>query len=92
MRAELFQQKGLVDVLDPEVVSPRNLAQRIIEDLERTDFPLADAAIDTSGARKAARRLSGLALEKADLLPMTLSTSYVAGALHARRAASGEHY
>jgi len=92
MRAELFQQKGLIDVLDPEEVSPRNLAQRIIEDLERTDFPLADAAIDTSGARNAARRLSGLALEKADLLPMTLSTSYVAGALHARRAASGEHY
>ena len=92
MRAELFQQKGLIDVLDPEEVSPRNLAQRIIEDLERTDFPLADAAIDTSGARNAARRLSGLALENADLLPMTLSTSYVAGALHARRAASGEHY
>ena len=92
MRAELFQQKGLIDVLDPEEVSPRNLAQRIIEDLERTDFPLADAAIDTSGARNAARRLSELALEKADLLPITRSTSYVAGALPARRAASGEHY
>jgi predicted glycosyltransferase len=91
MRAQVFQQKGLIDVLDPQEVSPKNLAQRIIEDLERTDFPLADAAIDTSGARNAARRLSELALERADLLPMTLSTSHAAGALRAKRAASGEH-
>jgi predicted glycosyltransferase len=92
MRAELFRQKGLVDVLDPQEVSPRSLAQRIIEDLERTDFPLADAAIDTCGARNAACRLSGLALERADLPPVTLSSSYVAGELRARRAASEEHY
>src|SRR5260370_16839270 len=83
MRAELFRQKGLVDVLDPQAVSPRNLAQRIIEDLERTDFPLADAAIDTSGARNAARRLSGLALERADLLPFPLSQSFVSSAPYA---------
>jgi predicted glycosyltransferase len=90
MRAELFQQKGLIDVLDPQQVSPRNLAQRIIEDLERTDFPLTDAAIDASGAKNAASRLSELALERAGLLPMTLSTSHVAGGLRAKPAASGE--
>jgi len=88
MRAELFQQKGLIDVLDPQEVSPRNLAQRIIEDLERTDFPLADAAIDSSGARNAACRLSCLAQDRAGLLPITLSTSHVTGALRAKRAAS----
>jgi predicted glycosyltransferase len=88
MRAELFQQKGLIDVLDPQEVSPKNLAQRISEDLERTDFPLADAAIDTSGARNAAWRLSELVRERAGVLPMTLSTSPVAGAPVAKRAAA----
>src|SRR5215469_8151982 len=44
MRAQLFQEKGLIDVLDPQKVSPKNLAERIIEDLERTDFPLVDAS------------------------------------------------
>jgi len=89
MRAELFQQKGLIDVLDPREVSPRNLAQRIIGDLERTDFPLANAAIDTSGAKNAACRLSGLARERAELQPMRLSTSRVTGAIRAKLAASG---
>jgi predicted glycosyltransferase len=88
MRAELFQQKGLIDVLDPHEVSPKNLAQRISEDLERTDFPLADAAIDTSGARNAAWRLSELVRERAGVLPMTLATSPHAGALGHKRAAA----
>lgn len=81
MRAELFQQKGLIDVLDPQELSPRNLAQRIIDDLERTDLPAANAAIDMSGARNAVCRLSGLALERAGLQPMTVSTSPAAGGL-----------
>jgi predicted glycosyltransferase len=68
MRAELFQQRGLIDVLDPQEVSPKNLAQRISEDLERTDFPLADAVIDTCGARNAAWRLSGLVQERAGVV------------------------
>jgi predicted glycosyltransferase len=88
MRAELFQQKGLIDVLDPQEVSPKNLAQRISEDLERTDFPLADAAIDTSGARNAAWRLSELVQERAGVVPVTLSTSPVAGTSGAKRAAA----
>ena len=89
IRAELFQQRGLVDVLDPQEVSPKNLAQRIVDDLERTDLPVANAAIDTSGARNAACRLSGLVLERAGLQPTTVSTSQAAGGLHAKRAASG---
>jgi predicted glycosyltransferase len=88
MRAQLFQEKGLIDVLDPQEVSPKNLAQRISENLERTDFPLPDAAIDMSGARNAAGRLSELLRERAGVLPMTLSTTPVAGALGAKRAAA----
>jgi len=88
IRAELFQEKGLIDVLHPQEVSPGNLADRIIADLERTDFPRADAAIDTSGARNAARRLLGLAQERADLLPMTMSSSHAAAALRAKHAAA----
>jgi predicted glycosyltransferase len=89
MRADLFERQGLIDMLDPREVSPKILAQRITEDLERTDFPLADTAIDMSGARNAARRLSELVLEKADLEPVKLSTRHVAGGLRATRAASG---
>jgi len=89
MRAELFQQKGLIDVLDPQKVSPKNLAQRIIEDLERTDFPVADASIDMSGVRNAVCRLSQLASERAELVPTTHSTSYASGAPRAKSAASG---
>ena len=89
MRAELFQQKGLIDVLNPQEVSPKNLAQRISEDLERTDLPLADTAIDMSGARNAAGRLSGLIGERAGVLPMTpVSAIPVAGASGAKRAAA----
>lgn len=89
MRADLFQQKGLVDVLNPREVSPRNLAQRIMEDLERTDFPAVDSAINTSGARNAARRMSELALERAGLQTMVFASGHAAGTLRAKRAAAG---
>ena len=81
MRAELFQRKGLIDVLDPQELSPRNLARRIIDDLERTDLPAAHAAIDMSGAGNAVGRLSGLVRERAGLQPMTVSTNPAAGRL-----------
>lgn len=89
MRAELLQQKGLIDVLDPQEVSPRNLAQRITDDLERTDLPVAHAAIDMSGASNVICRLSGLVREKARLQPTTVSTSQAAGGLRAKRSAAG---
>src|SRR5213594_2231510 len=79
MRARLFQDRGLIDVLDPRVVTPRSLAQRIIEDLERTDFPLANTALSMSGARRAAERLSALALARgAGLQPIAVAASQTA--------------
>ncbi len=70
MRARLFQERGWIDVLEPREVSPRKLAQRIIEDLERTDFPLTNTTFIKTGARNAACRLSALAVEKAGLQPV----------------------
>jgi predicted glycosyltransferase len=70
MRARLFAGRGLIDVLDPRDVSPKSLAQRIIKDLERSDFPLANATIDTSGANNVACRLSALARQRGALRPM----------------------
>ncbi len=78
MRAQLFQQRGLIDVLDPRELSSRNFARRIIEDLDRTDFPSTNAKIDTLGARNAARRLSALAVEKGLPQPMALSAGQTA--------------
>src|SRR2546425_7643982 len=75
MRARLFQERGLIDVLDPREATAKNLADRIMVDLERTDFPSSNAAIDTTGARNAADRLLELALERPSLQPMALSRS-----------------
>ena len=72
IRARLFQERGLIDVLDPSEVSPRNLADRIVQDLERTDLPAVGATVDMSGARDAACRLRALARMRGGLQPMTL--------------------
>ena len=55
MRAKLFAERGLVDWLDPHDVTPERLAERLVEDLARDDFPAHDTAIDMSGATLAAR-------------------------------------
>ena len=75
MRARLFQEKGLIDVLDPREASARRLAERIMIDLERTDFPSSDVAFDTRGSRNAADRLLGLALQRRALRPLPISKS-----------------
>jgi predicted glycosyltransferase len=75
MRTRLLQERGLIDVLDPREASARKLAERIMMDLERTDFPSSNAAIDTTGARNAARRLIHLALKRPALRPITFSKS-----------------
>ncbi len=72
MRARLFQERGLIDVLDPREVSARKLAERILVDLERTDFPSSNAAIDTTGARNVVGRLLELALERPALRPLNV--------------------
>jgi len=57
MRARLFAERGLIDMIEPESLSPRRLADRLLEDLEREDYPAHDKAIDTRGAERAAARL-----------------------------------
>ena len=64
MRARLFAGRGLIDVLYPQELSAKNLAERIVSDLERTDFPRHDPAIELCGGRRAARRLLELGVEK----------------------------
>jgi predicted glycosyltransferase len=65
IRARMFQERGLIDMLDPREVSPQKLAQRIIEDLQRTDFPLTNTKFTMMGARNAACRLLALAGDRA---------------------------
>jgi len=57
MRAELFAARHLVDVLDPNDLSPETLAERLIADLERNDYPAGGDAVPMDGARHAADRL-----------------------------------
>ena len=73
MRARLFQERGLIDVLEAREVSGKSLLERIMVDLERTDFPSSNVAIDTRGSRIAADRLLGLALERRSLRPLHVS-------------------
>lgn len=87
IRAGLFQERGLIDVLDPREVTPKRLAQRIFEDLERTNLPVANALIDMSGANNAACRLSAWARMKGGLRPMTVSNDHMAAALSTHHAA-----
>jgi predicted glycosyltransferase len=53
MRARLFMERGLIDALDPDELSVQTLAERLLADLEREDYPSPDAAVDTQGAPRA---------------------------------------
>ncbi len=64
-RARLFAQRRLIDVLDPADLSPEKLAQRLVEDLERNDYPVDGEALPMDGARQAADRLLELLREGA---------------------------
>lgn len=57
-RARLLAERGLIDIVLPEELAPRRIAEKLVDDLERTDFPLHEPAIDTDGGRKAADRLA----------------------------------
>jgi predicted glycosyltransferase len=57
-RARLFSQRGLVDAIFPGELSPKRLADKLMGDLERTDYPIYDRAMDTDGSRKASDRLA----------------------------------
>jgi predicted glycosyltransferase/glutathione synthase/RimK-type ligase-like ATP-grasp enzyme len=54
MRAGIFAERGLIDVLDPTALSPESLAQRLVQDLERTDYPMDGKGVPLDGASQAA--------------------------------------
>jgi predicted glycosyltransferase len=56
-RAGLFAQRRLIDVLDPDDLSPETLAERLVEDLARNDYPVGGEALPMDGGRQAADRL-----------------------------------
>ena len=56
-RARLLAQRRLIDVLDPADLSPEKLAERLVEDLERDDYPLQDRPLPMDGATQAADHL-----------------------------------
>jgi len=60
MRARLFAQRGLADVIYPWELSPKKMAGKLMENLQRKDYPCYDPAIDTNGGRNAATRLAEL--------------------------------
>jgi predicted glycosyltransferase len=60
MRAKVLNERGLIDVLYPETLSSAELAERILTDLDRDDYPAEDQAIDTTGGQRAATRLLAL--------------------------------
>ncbi|HEV2496031.1 MAG TPA: glycosyltransferase [Terriglobia bacterium] len=75
MRARRFEDKGLIDMLDPSEVSAGRLAERILADLERTDFPSAAVTIDTAGSTNVAARLMDLAVRRPGLRRVALASA-----------------
>jgi predicted glycosyltransferase len=65
MRAKYFAERGLIDVIYPQDLSPKSLAERLMADLERDDYPVCDEAIELDGAAHAAVHLSGLLGQRA---------------------------
>jgi predicted glycosyltransferase len=60
IRSALFAQRRLIDVLYPEEVTPESLAERLLQDLERTDYPAQSENIDLRGGQRAATCLTEL--------------------------------
>jgi predicted glycosyltransferase len=57
MRCHLFAQRNLIDVLYPGQLSPQTLAQRLLLDLERDDYPSHDGVVDTHSVHAVAALL-----------------------------------
>jgi predicted glycosyltransferase len=64
-RARLFAQRHLIDMLDPSDLAPEKLAERLTQDLERSDYPHNCGTFQMDGAAQAAARLSELLQVKA---------------------------
>ena len=60
IRAQLFADRGLADVLFPDVLSPQKMAEKLMHDLQRKEGPSYDPAIKTNGGQNAATRLAEL--------------------------------
>ncbi len=60
MRASLFAERGLADVIDPADLSPKKMAGKLLENLQRRNQPSYDPAINTNGGRNAGARLAEL--------------------------------
>jgi predicted glycosyltransferase len=61
MRCRLFEHRHLIDVLYPGQLSPQTLAQRLLLDLERDDYPAHDGVVDARGLHTVAALLLKLA-------------------------------
>lgn len=66
LRVGLFHRRGLIDVLYPEELSAEKMAERITEDLQRTDYPTSDQDFDTNGGIKAAAHLAEFVCQRAN--------------------------
>ncbi len=58
MRASLFAERGLADMIDPADLSPKKMAGKLLENLQRRNQPSYDPAINTNGGRNAGARLA----------------------------------
>ncbi len=65
IRATLLAERRLIDVLDPDELTPTRMAERLEADLGRSDLPAASGAPRLDGAGVAAERLLELLREGA---------------------------
>ena len=61
----LSEQCNLIDMLYPEHLSSQTLAERLLLDLERNDYPSHDGVVDTHGVHRVAALLLTLAEARA---------------------------
>jgi predicted glycosyltransferase len=60
MRARLFAERGLADVVFSEELLPKKMAAKLVKNLQRKEDPSYDPTINTNGGRNAAARLAEL--------------------------------
>ncbi|PYU78743.1 MAG: hypothetical protein DMG50_26360 [Acidobacteria bacterium] len=65
MRARLFAERGLAEVIFPGDLSPKKMAGKLMEDLQWKGGPSYDPTIKTNGGRIAAARLAELLASRA---------------------------
>jgi predicted glycosyltransferase len=60
IRAELLRERGLIDTLDPDELTPELLAERLLRDIDRSDLPVSGETPLMGGASHAADHLLAL--------------------------------